>query len=251
AALTFSAREALRHRDFASMSAQELESAKRVLHNLRLPLPVRVSRRYEARASGARLDVRATLRHSLSHGGEWVVRRHRGRRELPRDLVVLCDISGSMERYARMLLHFLHGLGRTQRSLHTFVFGTRLTHITRTLRSRAVDRALEAVGRTVPDWSGGTRIGACLREFNRHWSRRVLGRGAVVLLISDGLDAGTGTDLDAEMSRLRASCSALVWLNPLLRFPGFEPRAQGIRTMLPYVDHFLPAHDLASLEDLG
>ncbi len=251
AALTWSAREVLRNRDFEAMSAEELERARRVLRTLRLPLPHRLTRRHVPHPAGGRLDLRATLRQNLRFGGEWLLRRHRVRREAPRDLVVLCDISGSMERYARMLLHFLHALGQTRPGVHIFVFGTRLTNITRMLRSRDVDRALAAVSRAVPDWSGGTRIGACLHEFNRRWSRRVLGRGAVVLLISDGLDAAAGADLDAEMRRLRASCALLLWLNPLLRFRGFEPRAAGIRTMLPYVDYFLPAHDLASLEDLG
>jgi hypothetical protein len=251
AALTSSQREVLQQQDFESMSADELACAKRMLRELDLPLPLRTSRRYRPHASGVGLDLRATLRHNLEHGGEWIVRRRRIRRSQPRDLVVLCDISGSMTRYARMLLHFLHGLGSSRRGMHTFVFGTRLTNITRALRTRDVDRALAAVSRAVPDWSGGTRIGACLHEFNQHWSRRVLSRGGVVLLISDGLDAGEDRDLDAEMRRLRASCASLLWLNPLLRFSGFEPRAAGIRTMLPYVDQFLPAHNLASLVDLG
>jgi len=251
AALTSSQREVLQQQDFESMSADELACAKRILRELDLPLPLRRSRRYRPHASGVGLDLRATLRLNLEHGGEWIVRRRRIRRSQPRDLVVLCDISGSMTRYARMLLHFLHGLGSSRRGMHSFVFGTRLTNITRALRTRDVDRALAAVSRAVPDWSGGTRIGACLHEFNQRWSRRVLSRGGVVLLISDGLDAGEDRDLDAEMRRLRASCASLLWLNPLLRFSGFEPRAAGIRTMLPYVDQFLPAHNLASLADLG
>ncbi|MGH8666959.1 MAG: vWA domain-containing protein [Burkholderiales bacterium] len=251
AALTSSQREVLRERDFESMSTDEARCAQRVLRELDLPLPLRTSRRYRPHTSGAALDLRATLRHNLKHGGEWIVRRRRIRRSQPRDLVVLCDISGSMARYARMLLHFLHGLGSLRRGMHTFVFGTRLTNVSRALRSRDVDQALAAVGRAVPDWSGGTRIGACLREFNQRWSRRVLSRGGVVLLISDGLDAGEGNDLDAQMRRLRASCASLLWLNPLLRFHGFEPRAAGILSILPYVDCFLPAHNLASLADLG
>jgi uncharacterized protein with von Willebrand factor type A (vWA) domain len=251
AAITVSGREILRRKDFETMSTEELACAKRLLRELDLPLPARMSRRFRPHPKGVRLDLRAMLRHSLERGGEWIVPRHRSPSERPRDLVVLCDISGSMDRYARMLLHFLHALGGRQQHMHTFVFGTRLTHITRALRQRDVDQALAAVSRTVPDWSGGTRIGSCLREFNRRWSRRVLSRGGLVLLISDGLDAGEGSDLEAEMKRLRASCVSLLWLNPLLRFDGFEPRAAGIRTILPYVDHFLPAHNVASLADLG
>jgi uncharacterized protein with von Willebrand factor type A (vWA) domain len=251
AALTSSQQEVLRQQDFESMSADEFENAKRIVRELQLSLPLRSSRRYRPHTRGARLDLRATLRHNLKHGGEWIVRRRRIRRSQPRDLVVLCDISGSMARYARMLLHFLHGLGAARRGVHSFVFATRLTNVTRALRERDVDQALAAVGRAVPDWSGGTRIGACLRDFNQHWSRRVLSRGGVVLLISDGLDAGAGSDLGAQMRRLRASCASLLWLNPLLRFHAFEPRAAGIAAMLPYVDHFLPVHNLASLADLG
>lgn len=251
AALTLSEREVLQQRDFESMSSEELAQAKRLVRELKLPLPRVVSRRHRAHPAGARLDLRATLRHSLEHGGEWIELRRRARRVRPRELVVLCDISGSMARYARMLLHFVHGLGEGRPGVHAFVFGTQLTNITRALRQRDVDRALDAVGRTVPDWSGGTRIGACLHAFNQQWSRRVLARGAMVLLISDGLDAGTATDLDAAMRRLRASCACLLWLNPLLRFSGFEPRAAGVRTILPYVDYFLPTHNLASLADLG
>jgi uncharacterized protein len=248
---SLSPRELLQRRDFESMSADELAQAKALLRALHLPLPQLPSRRYRPHPTGAQLDLRATLRHSLRFGGEWIVRRRRIRRSRPAELVVLCDISGSMDRYARMLLHFLHAISTGASGVHTFVFGTRLTPITRALRQRDVDRALDAVSRAAPDWSGGTRIGACLREFNRRWSRRVLGRGAVVLLISDGLDAGEGSDLAAEMRRLRAACRSLVWLNPLLRFAGFEPRAAGVRAMLPYVDYFLPTHNLASLIDLG
>ena len=251
AALTRSEREVLRQRDFETMTAEEAAAVRRLLRNLELPLPPRRSRRFRPHPAGRSLDLRATLRLGLKHGGEWLVCRRRARRETPRELVVLCDISGSMARYARMLLHFLHGLGSVRRGLHVFVFGTRLTIITRALRARDVDQALAAVSRAVPDWSGGTRIGACLREFNRRWSRRVLARGAVVMLISDGLDAGPTGDLEAQIERLRASCAALLWLNPLLRFSGFEPRAAGVRAMLPYVDYFLPAHNLASLEDLA
>jgi uncharacterized protein with von Willebrand factor type A (vWA) domain len=164
---------------------------------------------------------------------------------------VLCDISGSMNRYSRMFLHFLHALTNDRDRVHTFVFGTRLTNITRYLRHRDVDVALSGVAQAVADWSGGTRIGTCLKEFNLRWSRRVLGQNAVVLLISDGLDRDLGEDLTEAMERLHKSCRKLIWLNPLLRYEGFEPRAAGVRAMLPNVDAFLPAHNINSLIGLA
>ena len=166
-------------------------------------------------------------------------------------LVVLCDISGSMDRYARMLLHFLHTITNDRHRVHTLVFGTRLTNITRHLKHRDVDVALERVTESVQDWAGGTRIGASLAEFNRRWSRRLLGQNAVVLLISDGLDAESGEGVEFEVERLAKSCSRLVWLNPLLRYPGFEARPAGIRAMLPHGDDFLPVHNLSSLTALA
>jgi uncharacterized protein with von Willebrand factor type A (vWA) domain len=251
AALTFSAREMLQHKDFEAMSVEELAQAKRMLAALDLPLPQIVTRRFTATPSGRVLDLRATLRKSLRTGGEWILPQKRRRRFRPPALVALCDVSGSMTRYSRMLLHFMHGLTNARERVFTFTFGTRLTNITRQLRHRDVDPAIAEVSRTVPDWSGGTRIGACLREFNQYWSRRVLAQGAVVLLITDGLDCGEGPDLGTQMNRLRASCRQILWLNPLLRFEGFEPRPAGIRTMLPHVDRFLPAHNVVSLMDLG
>jgi uncharacterized protein with von Willebrand factor type A (vWA) domain len=175
-------------------------------------------------------------------------RRHRRQ---PPPLVVLCDISGSMDRYARMLLHFLHAITNDRHRVHVLLFGTRLTPITRHLRHRDVDVALSRVTSAVADWAGGTRIGACLAEFNRRWSRRLLAQNAVVLLISDGLDADAGVGLDFEMERLAKSCRRLVWLNPLLRYDRFEARPAGIRAMLPHVDDFLPVHNLASLQELA
>jgi uncharacterized protein with von Willebrand factor type A (vWA) domain len=166
-------------------------------------------------------------------------------------LVVLCDISGSMDRYARMLLHFLHAITNDRHRVHALVFGTRLTNITRHLKHRDVDVALARVTEAVADWAGGTRIGASLTEFNRRWSRRLLGQNAVVLLISDGLDADAGAGLAFEMERLAKSCARLVWLNPLLRYSGFEARPAGIRAMLPHVDDFLPVHNLRSLTELA
>jgi uncharacterized protein with von Willebrand factor type A (vWA) domain len=251
AALSFSAREVLAQRDFESMTIEEMAQARRMLREIRLDLPQLATRRTRAHARGSSIDLRATVRHGLRTGGEWIVLHRRRQRRRPSALVVLCDVSGSMARYSRMLLHFVHAIGTQHSDFHAFTFGTRLTPITRALRRRDVDEALDDVARAVADWSGGTRIGECLREFNHRWSRRVLGRGAVVLLASDGLDCGDGPDLAREMQFLRRSCRRVVWLNPLLRFPGFEPRASGVQAMLPHVDAFVPAHNIASLVDLG
>ncbi|HZD05979.1 MAG TPA: VWA domain-containing protein, partial [Longimicrobiales bacterium] len=200
---------------------------------------------------GGRLDLRATLRGSLRGGGYPTRLVWRRRIERPPAVVVLCDISGSMDVYSRMALHFLHRLGSGSSRVFTFLFGTRLTHVTRILRRRDVDEALAVVGRSVEDWAGGTRIGRCLETFNRVWSRRVLGQGAVVLLISDGLDRGDLELLGRQMEHLRKSCRRLIWLNPLLRYREFEPRAGGVRRILPWVDDFRPVHDLESLEGLA
>ena len=251
AALTFSAREVLQQKDFESMSAAEVAQAKRVLAALQLHLPQIVTRRFTAAPAGELLDLRATLRRSLRLGGEWIVPQQRKRRLRAPVLVALCDVSGSMARYSRMLLHFMHAVTSQRERVFTFTLGTRLTNITRQLRHRDIDRAMAEVSRAVADWSGGTRIGDCVREFNLRWSRRILAQGAVVLLITDGLDCGEGADLGRQMARLRASCKQILWLNPLLRYAGFEPRAGGIRAMLPHVDRFLPAHNIASLADVG
>jgi uncharacterized protein with von Willebrand factor type A (vWA) domain len=251
AALSVSAREVLVQRDFESMTLEEMAEAKRVLRELRLDLPDVVTRRTRPHARGTAIDMRATVRGALRTGGEWLALRRRRRHRRPMPLVVLCDISGSMDRYARMLLHFLHAVGSQRSGFHAFTFGTRLTNITRALRRRDVDDALVEVGRVVGDWSGGTRIGDSLLDFNRRWSRRVLGQGSTVLLVSDGLDCGESANLAREMQCLRRSARRVVWLNPLLRFAGFEPRASGVRAMLPHVDAFVPAHNIASLSDLG
>lgn len=251
AAMSVSAREVLARKDFETMTLAELAEAKRLLRTMRLDLPQVITRRSRPHDAGRIPDLRSTLRHSLRTGGEWIALRRRQRRRRPCGFVVLCDISGSMARYSRMLLHFMHTLGSQRSDFHAFTFGTRLTHITRALRRRDVDQAVADVSRAVADWSGGTRIGACLHEFNRRWSRRLLAQGAVVLIVSDGLDCGDGEALDREMQYLRRSCRRLLWLNPLLRFAGFQPRAAGVRAMLPHVDDFIPAHDLASLSDLG
>jgi uncharacterized protein with von Willebrand factor type A (vWA) domain len=251
AAFTFSSRELLQKKDFASMSMEELREVKAMLARLKLPLPEIVVRRTVASPHGHPVDLRATMRGMTGAAGAVAPLKFRARRKRTPPLVVLCDISGSMDRYARMLLHFLHAITNDRHRVHVLVFGTRLTNITRHLKHRDVDVALARVTAAVVDWAGGTRIGASLCEFNRRWSRRLLGQNAVVLMISDGLDADAGTGLEFEMERLSKSCARLVWLNPLLRYSGFEARPAGIRAMLPYVDDFLPVHNLQSLTDLA
>ncbi len=249
--LSASELERLQRRDFETMTAEELEQAKRLIAGLRLPIPQIRTRRLHPDAHGQRVDLRATLRASLRGNADIIALRRRSYRRRHPPLVVLCDISGSMSRYSRMFLHFLHAITSDRDRVHSFVFGTRLTNITRQLRHRDVDIALGAISGTVADWSGGTRIGATLKEFNQRWSRRVLGQNAVVMLISDGLDRDAGHDLTTQMERLHKSCHQLIWLNPLLRFEEFEPRAAGVRLMLPHVDAFLPAHNIESLTDLA
>src|SRR5436189_331340 len=249
AAMTCSDREQLRQMDFEKMSLEELARAKAAIARLRLPLFDVPTRRFAPDRRGARADLRATLRAALRSGGLIELKR-RSRRRRPPPLVVLCDISGSMSRYSRVFLHFMHSVTNDRDRVHTFVFGTRLTNITRYLRHRDVDLALDRVAEAVTDWSGGTRIGHALCEFNRLWSRRLLGQGAIVLLITDGLDRDAGAGLAHEMDRLHRSCRQLIWLNPLLRYEGFEPRSLGMKAMMPYVDEFRPVHNLESLESL-
>ncbi len=251
ATLTFSERELLHKADFESMTVEELAQAKRLIAGLRLPIPEVRTRRLRPDAHGERVDLRGTLRASVRGGADLIPLERRSPQRRHPPLVVLCDISGSMSRYSRMFLHFLHAITNDRDRVHTFVFGTRLTNITRHLRHRDVDIALAAVAQAVADWSGGTRIGASLKAFNLRWSRRVLGQNAVALLISDGLDRDAGADLDEAMDRLHRSCRKLIWLNPLLRYEGFQPVATGVRLMLPHVDEFLPAHNLDSLVDLA
>jgi len=217
---------------------------------MQLPIVAVPTRRFKLDPSGWRVDLRRTLRQSLRGGGAMIdlARKRRLRRHPP--LVILCDISGSMDRYARMLLHFMHSVTNDRDRVFSFVFGTRLTNVTRQLRSRDIDVALKKVGDLVEDWSGGTRIGHCLHEFNRIWSRRVLSQGAVVLLITDGLDRDAGEGLEPEMERLHKSCRRLIWLNPLLRFDGYAPLASGARAIIRHVDDFRPVHNLDSLADL-
>ena len=251
AAFTFSPREVLQGRDFETMSAAELSEVRAMIARLRLPLPERPVRRTVAARHGSKVDLRASLRAMASAGGAVVPLAWRKRRRRRPPLVVLCDISGSMDRYSRMLLFFLHAITNDRDRVHTLLFGTRLTNITRHLRRRDVDVAVARVASAVSDWAGGTRIGACLAEFNRRWSRRLLAQGAIVLLISDGLDSDVGEGLSLEMERLAKSCRRLIWLNPLLRYDKFEARPAGIRAMLPYVDEFLPVHNLESLKQLA
>ena len=251
AVLSASETERLQRQDFETMSVAELAQARRLIASLRLPIPQIRTRRLHPDAHGRLVDLRASLRAALrGHADVIPLRRRAFRRQHP-PLVVLCDISGSMSRYSRMFLHFLHAITSDRDRVHSFVFGTRLTNVTRHLRHRDVDVALIAISRAVADWSGGTRIGTALREFNLQWSRRVLGQNAVVMLISDGLDRDAGEDLAAQMERLHKSCHQLIWLNPLLRFEGFEPKASGVKAMLPHVDAFLPVHNVESLLDLA
>ncbi len=251
ATFTTSRREQLQVMDFQSMSIKEIREAKRMLARLRLPVPEVKTRRSMPDTRGTTVDLRATLRASLRGQGELLLLQKRSPRFRHPPLVVLCDISGSMNRYAEMLLHFLHAITNDRDRVHVFLFGTRLTNATRQLRHRDVDAALQAVSRTVEDWSGGTRIGTSLLEFNQRWSRRVLGQNALVLMITDGLERDGGAVLGHAMERLNKSCRKLIWLNPLLRFEGFEPLATGVRLMLPHVDEFRPAHNVASLMDLA
>lgn len=255
ARLTFSTEEVLKSRDFEQMSTEELAAARRAIARMDLPVKPIASRRTRPAALGRLADWRRTMRDAMRRGGE--VRRlaMRARRVRWPALVVLCDISGSMGVYSRMLLHFLHaaanakGAGWSQ--VHAFTFGTRLTNITRHLRARDVDEALANAGQEAKDWEGGTRIGVCLEAFNRDWSRRVLAGGAVVLLITDGLDRDDPDRLAAAAERLHLSARRVIWLNPLLRWDGFEAKARGVSALLPHVDVFRSAHSLASLADLA
>lgn len=251
ARFTMSGNEVFRRMDFAQMSAMEIAAAKKALSKLQLPLDKVRTRRFRASHVHNQVDPRATMRAALRSGAGLILPRYREIKEVQPPLVVLADISGSMSQYTRVFLHFLHVLTEKRRRVHTFLFGTRLTNVTRQMRHKDPDEAMDECAAAVKDWSGGTRIGETLQEFNRLWARRVLGQGAVVLLITDGLER-EGTDLlEAEMDRLHRSCRRLIWLNPLLRFEGFEPRARGVRAMLPHVDEFRPVHNLSSLSDLA
>jgi uncharacterized protein with von Willebrand factor type A (vWA) domain len=248
--LAYSADEILRTRDFDQMSADELARARAVVRRFELDVRPLVTRRTRPARRGE-IDRARTIRAALRGGGELLALRYRDRIERPPAIVALCDISGSMGRYSEMLLRFLHALLVERNRGHVFLFATQLSDVTRTLRHRDVDAALARCGKDVRDWASGTRLGACLHDFNRTWSRRVLAQGAVVLLVTDGLDREDTTELAAEAARLRRSCRRLIWLNPLLRYAGFEPRAAGVRALLPNVDEHRPVHDLQSLEALA
>ncbi len=251
AVMTWTDREILKNRDFEKMSQAEMDAAKRALARLRLPVERVATRRFRPDQAGPRIDMRRMLRRSVRSGGDTILLARRRRKTRRPPLVILCDISGSMSRYSRMLLHFLHAVTNDRDRVYTFLFGTRLTNVTRYLRYKDVDEALDKIGQVAEDWDGGTRIGQTLGDFNRLWSRRVLGQGAIVLMITDGLDRDGGVGLEKEMDRLHRSCRRLIWLNPLLRYDGFEPKSAGIRAMLPHVDDFRTVHNLESLEQLG
>ncbi|MGH2616165.1 MAG: vWA domain-containing protein [Thermomicrobiales bacterium] len=249
--MLFSAREILRRKDFSQCTAEEIAEARRIIEGFTWRLGTRQTRRRIRAKHGKFIDARATLRASLRHGGI-PLELHRQKRKIrTRPLVVICDISGSMDRYARLLLRFVHALGQGLENTEVFVFGTRLTRITRELRKRDVDTALTQVVGSVEDWSGGTRIGEAIKSFNYQWARRVLRSGATVVVISDGWDRGDPQLLAREMARLQRSCRRLIWLNPLLGAPGYQPLTQGMRAAMPYIDEFLPIHNLQSLEALA
>ncbi len=251
AVASYSANETLRDRDFAHLTDAELSVVRRLMLQLRTRYAMRLTRRLRPARRGPRLDLRRTIRRSLSTGGETLAFARREPKLRPRPLVLLCDVSGSMERYTRLLLQFLHVVSHgTGASVETFAYATRLTRITTALRRRRVDDALSRVHEDVQDLHGGTRTGEALASFNRVWARRVLGRGAVVLLISDGWDRGDPVQLGREMARLHRTCFRLYWLNPLLGSPNYKPLTRGMQAALPHLDDFLPAHSLASLTEL-
>ena len=255
AQFSWSENEVLRKLDFEQMSTAELAEAAIAIRNLKLPADPVLTRRFRPSVGGRSPDIRVILRRSLRKGGEIDRLSFKSPCRRAPDLVAICDISGSMSVYSRMMMHFLHALTWAPNSgwgkVRSFTFGTQLTNITRALHSADVDLALEAAGNEAPDWQGGTRIGEALKSFNRHWSRRTLGQGAVVLLVTDGLERGEISLLRTEAERLSRSCRRLIWLNPLLRWEQFSPLAAGARALLPVVDSFHACHSLDSLSDLS
>ena len=250
ARLTVSDQELLQRKDFAQMTALEILAAKEAIRRMVLSVDKVTTRRLKAQRRGHAIDMRRTLRASLKAGGSLIDLRYRGRQTKLPPIVALVDISGSMSQYTRLFLHFLHAVTDARKRVHTFLFGTRLTNVTRALKQRDPDEALAACSAGVLDWSGGTRIATSLHMFNKLWARRVLGGDAVVLLITDGLERDPDDTLSFEMDRLHRSCRRLIWLNPLLRFEGFEAKAKGVRAMLPHVDEFRPLHNLESVTAL-
>jgi uncharacterized protein with von Willebrand factor type A (vWA) domain len=251
ARMTFSADERLSHRDFDTLTADEWRTLRHQIRSHRLPLATEPTRRFKAASHGTHADLRASARHAVRSGGDWTVWKYRATVERRPPLVLLLDISGSMSAYSRAVLYFCHALLQSRERLQVFLFGTRLTNATRALRERDPDVAIAGLADQVVDWSGGTRIGAALAEFNRRWARRVLSGRATVLFVTDGLDHEAIDVLDAEMARLARFAHRLVWLNPLLRYPDFTPRARGVRAILPHVDAMLAAHNLDSLAAVG
>jgi len=247
----YSAIEMLGKKDFESFTWEEVQEAKKLMAEMRWHLGQRPTHRKAPSRKGSYPDMRRIVRRNLKYGAEILELTWRETKQKPRPLVIICDISGSMSLYSRLLLHFIHTISNGLMNVEAFVFGTRLTRITRQLKKRDVDDAVRDVSRSVQDWSGGTRIGDALHYFNHYWARRVLGRGAVVLVISDGWDRGEAGVLEVEMDRLQHSCHRLIWLNPLLGSPDYRPLTIGMRTALPYIDNFLPAHNLDSLINLG
>jgi len=247
----YSTIEYLRKKDFEDFTWEEVQEAKRLMAEMRWHLGMRPTRRKAPAKKGSYPDMRRIVRRNLKYGAELIELTWRETRFKPRPLVIICDISGSMSLYSRLLLHFVHTVSNGLMNVEAFVFGTRLTRITRQLKKRDVDDAVRDVSRSVQDWSGGTRIGDALHFFNHRWAKRVLGRGAVVLVISDGWDRGDANVLSTEMDRLQHSCHRLIWLNPLLGSPDYRPLTIGMKTALPFIDNFLPAHNLDSLISLG
>lgn len=246
----YSASDVLRTKDFAQFTPEELARARGLMSDVTWQLDARRTRRWKPARRGPP-DFRRVLRENLKHGGELFDVPGRRRAEKPRPIVLLCDVSGSMENYSRVLLHFVFGIAHTRRSVEAFLFATRLTRVTRYVSARGVDVAVAQLGRAVLDWGGGTRIGEALRTFNVRWTRRVMRHGPVVLIISDGWDRGDPALLAREMARVRRSCHRLIWLNPLLGSATYEPLTQGMRTALRFVDDFMPVHNIASLDRLA
>ena len=249
--LTYSSLEVLRKKDFAAFTNEEVVMARQLLNEMNWNIPSKRTRRFNPNAKGRMLDLRKTVRKNMRNEGELIQLSWRGNQTRMRDIVVLCDISGSMERYSRMLLHFIHTITAGMRRVETFVFGTRLTRITRYLKQRDIDDAVSSVSQKVNDWAGGTRIGDAFKDFNYLWARRILRSGAVVMVISDGWDRGDIPLFEREVARLSRNCYRLIWLNPLLGYENYEPLTRGIKAAMPYIDDFLPVHNLESLEQIG